>query len=213
MAYEPYIQLKFPPPYTSPNTGRVRVGFLAAQWDAAKYLNNSGGGGSAKKKGSVAFPVSTYLVYSSKPRAPEKAVADHIKLAYNRPGKTKPVNQSKKVPGFDNDHKLHRLYHDTKRRKANRDAAIAVCEQYWGKGYPQGKKYQCDECPFAVTYEGSAQAKYDKKAKKKNFSAMPLAARDNEKAGSILAQFLTKNRVLDGRIGDEEIDSFKVWID
>jgi len=46
----------------------------------------------------------------------------------------------------------------------------------WGNNYASGGK-ECDEIPFATTYQGAAQAllKYDpqQKAPKNNFSARP----------------------------------------
>lgn len=41
---------------------------------------------------------------------------------------------------------------------------------------------------------------------------MPLPKADNGNAGTILGGFLTKNRIVDGRIGREEIDAFMVKI-
>ncbi|WP_276616828.1 hypothetical protein [Streptomyces sp. DASNCL29] len=41
---------------------------------------------------------------------------------------------------------------------------------------------------------------------------MPLPKADNGNAGTILAGFLTKNRIGEGRIGTEEIDAFMVKI-
>ncbi|MDT0547753.1 hypothetical protein [Streptomyces lonegramiae] len=214
MSYQPYVNVIIPPNWViREGDGKVRVGFLAAQWDAAKYLYNASGGGNAKKKGGAYFPVAVYLPYSSKTGAPERAVALHLQKAHTKPRDTKPVNSNKNVPGFGTDRKLHRLYHDGTRRDKNRDEAIKVCRQYWGNNYPQGGK-DCDEYPFAITYEGCAQSlpQYEPSTPKKNFSAMPLPKADNGNAGTILAGFLTKNRIVDGRIGTEEIDGFMVKI-
>ncbi|WP_459247587.1 NucA/NucB deoxyribonuclease domain-containing protein, partial [Streptomyces youssoufiensis] len=209
MAYAPYLSTTAPPNWTGEGFVRARVGFLAAQWDSASYLGNRTG--DVKKRGGAAFPVSVYLPYSSKSTAAEKAVTAHIKKARTKPGDTKPVNKKKSVPGFDAKHKLHRLYHDVTRRKENRSEAVKACVKYWGKGYSQGKKLECDEYPFAVTYEGCAQPQYETKAAKDNYSAMPLPKNDNSAAGSIIGQFLTKNRIVDGRHKNgEEIDAFLV---
>ncbi|MFD8462674.1 hypothetical protein ACFV27_38720 [Streptomyces antimycoticus] len=215
LAYQPFLNLIVPPNWViQQGDGKVRVGFLAAQWDAAKYLYNAGGGGDAKKKGGASFPVAVYLPYSSKVGAPERAVAQHLKTAHTKPQDTKPVNSVKNVPGFGTDRKLHRLYRDQTRRDKNRDEAIKVCRKYWGDGYSEGGKKECDEYPFAITYEGCAQAlpQYEPSTPKNNFSAMPLPKADNGNAGTILAGFLTKNRIVEGRIGTEEIDAFMVKI-
>nr|WP_237302809.1 hypothetical protein [Streptomyces sp. S063] len=137
MAYEPFVKLTFPSPYTSPNTGRVSVGFLAGRWDTASYLFNKTGGGNPKKKGGAALPLVATLPYSSQSGASERAVAQHLRDAHTKPGDTKPVNASKAVPGFDLKHTLHRLQHDGDRVKANRRAAIATCVKYWGPTTPQ----------------------------------------------------------------------------
>ncbi|MFB6878950.1 hypothetical protein [Streptomyces sp. NPDC056323] len=53
MAYEPFVKLTFPSPYTSANTVRVSIGFLADRWDTASYLFNKTGGGNPKKKAAL----------------------------------------------------------------------------------------------------------------------------------------------------------------
>ncbi|GGO98748.1 hypothetical protein GCM10012280_63610 [Wenjunlia tyrosinilytica] len=116
------------------------------------------------------------LRYRSKKGAPEKAVADHIKKAYAHPGTTKPVNSKKHVPGADLKYPLHLLYHDEKRRDDNRKEAIKVCKKYWGSNCPQGGK-ECDEFPFAVTYEGCAQHAYEPSAPKDTSRRCPWPAR------------------------------------
>lgn len=88
---------------------------------------------------------------------------------------------------------LHRLYTNTARRKANRAKAIAHCRANYAAG---GK--QCDEFPFATTYEGCAQKAYDKNAPRNNCSVRPLIGSENRNAGILLGQFFTKNRIIDG---------------
>ncbi|WP_435861128.1 NucA/NucB deoxyribonuclease domain-containing protein [Streptomyces nigrescens] len=72
------------------------------------------------------------------------------------------------------DHPLHRLYHDKSRYRANRRTAVSICVKYWGKDYatsgPAGPR-ECDEYPFASTYEGAAQSSKEPSAPKDNFSA------------------------------------------
>ncbi|MEU3071682.1 NucA/NucB deoxyribonuclease domain-containing protein [Streptomyces sp. NPDC006906] len=215
MAYEPFVKLTFPSPYTSPNTGRVSVGFLAGRWDTASYLFNKTGGGNPKKKGGAALPLVATLPYSSQSGAPERAVAQHLQDAHTKPGDTKPVNASKAVPGFDLKHTLHRLQHDGDRVKANRRAAIATCVKYWGADYATsvpGVPRECDEYPFASTYEGAAQSKYDQTKPKDNFSARPLPKADNGAGGSILKIFMDRNRILDGFSSGDDIDAYVVSI-
>ncbi|MFF8366820.1 NucA/NucB deoxyribonuclease domain-containing protein [Rhodococcus erythropolis] len=63
--------------------------------------------------------------------------------------------------------------------------------------YTSGGK-ECDEYPFASTYEGAAEHDYDPEAKKFNFSAKPIPKDDNQAGGLILKSFYAKNRIIDG---------------
>ncbi|ROQ73380.1 deoxyribonuclease NucA/NucB [Streptomyces sp. CEV 2-1] len=188
--YEPMISITPPPGYTLQGTGG-KLFMLAPRWDKATYVS--------RDDGAAAFSYLSTLTYSSKTGAPEKAVAGHIKKAYSTPASTKPANSAKKLPGQSASKPLNQLFRDTARRKKNRSQAIKVCEQYWGKKYSQNNKYQCDEFPFATTYQGAAQSQYEPAAPKNNFSAMPLVTADNRDAGILLGQFMTKNRIIDGK--------------
>ncbi|MGW1769636.1 NucA/NucB deoxyribonuclease domain-containing protein [Streptomyces sp. NPDC002073] len=215
MVYEPFVKLTFPAPYTSPNTGRVSAGFLAGRWDSALYLFNKTGGSNPKKRGGAALPVVPTLPYSSKTGAPERAVAQHLRDANTNPAATKPVNARKAVPGFDLKHTLHRLQHDASRARANRRAAIATCVKYWGPDYATsvpGISRECDEYPFASTYEGAAQNKYDQTKPKDNFSARPLPKADNGAGGTILKIFMDRNRILDGFSSGDDVDAYTIQI-
>ncbi|NUK52298.1 hypothetical protein HRW14_18845 [Streptomyces lunaelactis] len=92
---------------------------------------------------------------------------------------------------------MHRLYLDAQRRKDNRAKALSNCRRYFGPDYTQGGK-DCDEYPFATTYEGAAQADHDPHAEKLNFSVLPVDSTQNQNAGRMLGQFLTRNRIIDG---------------
>ncbi|MER5747110.1 hypothetical protein ABT097_28050 [Streptomyces sp. NPDC002225] len=187
--YEPVISITPPPGYTLNGAGG-KLFMLAPRWDKASYVS--------RDDGAAAFSYLPTLTYSSKKGAPEKAVADHIKKAYSSPGATKPVNSAKKIPGQSASDPLNRLFRDTDRRKKNRSEAIKVCEKYWGKKYSKNNTYQCDEFPFATTYQGAAESQFEAAAPKNNFSAMPLVTAENRDAGILLGQFMTKNRIIDG---------------
>ncbi|WP_268255353.1 NucA/NucB deoxyribonuclease domain-containing protein, partial [Streptomyces roseolilacinus] len=180
-----------PPPGYKP-TGELsgKLFFLPPRWDNAKYLK--------VPQGAAVFSYSIPLVYNTKAGAPEKAVADHIKAAFTQPGSTKPANANKNVPGQSASAPLHRLYHDNARRKKNRATAVSTCKKEFGANYAQGGK-ECDEYPFAVTYEGCALPSYDQAAPKNNFSVRALPKADNGNAGNLLGQFLTLNRIIDGK--------------
>lgn len=112
---------------------------------------------------------------------------------------SKPDNTAKGIPGQSAKSPLNRLYRDADRRKKNRAQAIRTCEQHWGRDYSQNNTYQCDEFPFATTYQGAAQTQFEPNAPKNNYSAMPLVTADNRDAGILLGQFMTKNRIIDGK--------------
>ncbi|MFF4291493.1 hypothetical protein ACFY0R_40365 [Streptomyces sp. NPDC001633] len=216
MAYVPYVSVKYPPEYVAgTNPGPQRVTFAGMNWDAASYLPNSRTA-DPKKRGGASFAYKVALPYSSTQGAPEKAVADHLKLAHTQPSKTKPPNPHKSVPGFDPDHPLHRLYRDKSRYRANRRTAVSVCVKYWGKDYatsdPAGPR-ECDEYPFASTYEGAAQSSKEPSAPKNNYSALPIPKAQNKAGGTILALFYDKNRILDGRDAKgQEVDAYLMAI-
>ncbi|WP_252370296.1 NucA/NucB deoxyribonuclease domain-containing protein [Streptomyces hygroscopicus] len=171
---------------------------IAPRWDSAKYLKNSTGGGDPAKRGAAAFNYVATLNYSAKVGAPEKAVADHIKEVFTNPASTVPRNPAKKVPGQTEKDYLHRIVRDTKRHDRNRYLAVADCKRYFGDGYSQGGKFECDEYPFASTYEGAAEHEWDPDAKKENHSVLPIDAKQNGDAGLLLQGFYAKNRMLDG---------------
>ncbi|MGI5479456.1 NucA/NucB deoxyribonuclease domain-containing protein [Streptomyces lavendofoliae] len=170
---------------------------LAPRWDAARYLGNPTGGTNPANKGGASFSYLATLSYSAKASAPERGVALHIQKAFTSPKATKPPNGDKKVAGQSAADPLHRLYLDEKRRKDNRARAVTNCRSHFGANYTDGGK-ECDEYPFATTYEGCAQSEYDPRAPKKNFSVMPVLAAQNSDAGTLLGQFYKKNRIMDG---------------
>ncbi|MBH1938881.1 hypothetical protein I5Q34_32265 [Streptomyces sp. AV19] len=145
--------------------------------------------------------------YSTSPRAPEKGAAAHIKKAFTNPKGTQPPNAKKDVPGKDLRKPLHRNL-DRKRNDDNREAARKNCRKYFGKNYSQGNKYDCDEFPFAATYEGSAQHDYDRNTPVNNFSVQPVIKKENGAGGALLLSFFAKYRILEGND-----DAFIVKID
>ncbi|WP_336324041.1 NucA/NucB deoxyribonuclease domain-containing protein [Streptomyces lavendofoliae] len=195
--YEPSISITAPAGWRLGGALSGKLFMLAPRWDAASYLANSTGGGNPAKKGAATFSYLPTLAYSTKAGAPERAVAEHLRTAFTKPGDTKPEMAAKKVPGQAAKEPLHRLV-DPKRKEDNRKAAVKQCKRYWGDNYSQGATRECDEYPFATTYEGAAQPDYDGDAKKFNFSVKPVAKQDNGAAGSLLLGFYAKNRLVDG---------------
>ncbi|MFJ1672987.1 hypothetical protein ACIOK4_42845 [Streptomyces bottropensis] len=166
--------------------------FLSPRWDAAGYISRAGG---------AVFSYVVAMPFSTKAGAKERLAAKHINDAYTKPETTKPVNNAKDLPGLTADRPLTRLYYDAQRRKDNRSEAVKACKKYWGNDYATGGK-ECDEFPFATTYQGAAQAleAYDPqhKAPKKNFSARPIPKDDNGAGGRLMADFYRLNRIIDG---------------
>lgn len=195
--YEPEISYTPPAPWKLGGDRGGKLFMLALRWDAAKYLANSTGGGNPAKKGAATFSYLPTLTYSAKQGAEERAVAQHIKTAFTKPEDTKPYMSAKKVPGQSVKDPLHRTVDGT-RNKENRKAAVKQCKRYWGDGYSNGGTRECDEYPFAATYEGAAEPDYDPDAKKFNFSVRPIPKDDNGAGGNILLSFYAKNRLIDG---------------
>ncbi|MFC6064344.1 NucA/NucB deoxyribonuclease domain-containing protein [Streptomyces ochraceiscleroticus] len=192
--YQPSISLKFPTGVKGDTSGDLFL--LPPRWDAAKYLRNSTGGGKPDKRGAAAFAVVATLHYSAKAGAAERAVAQHIQTAFTHPEKTEPYMSAKDVPGRVPAKPLNRLYEDTNRADTNRRRAVAQCKRFYGDYAKAGK--ECDEYPFASTYQGAAQSEYDPEAKKFNFSVKAIPKADNKAGGDLLKGFYGKNRMLDG---------------
>ncbi|MFC8920419.1 hypothetical protein ACFT5C_32220 [Streptomyces sp. NPDC057116] len=73
---------------------------------------------------------------------------------------------------------------DQKRR--DRAVAVRECIRAWGANNTDGSK-ECDESPFATTYEGSAASKFDMHTEKDNFSVLPVPGAQNGAAGNLLS--------------------------
>ncbi|MGW5686029.1 LamG-like jellyroll fold domain-containing protein [Nonomuraea sp. NPDC003754] len=108
---------------------------------------------------------------------------------------------------------LHRLsgdLADAYRRKYTRPKCIEI----WGVNYTQNQTRQCDEYPFASTYERwewSSLWDGDKPANPNKFSVCPIANDDNKKAGDALdKRFYLRDRILHG---DPFFVRFKTKID
>ncbi|MFJ9825268.1 hypothetical protein ACIRSU_12990 [Streptomyces sp. NPDC101160] len=196
---QPQIVATMPPGWVGPGQATAKPFMFAPRWDSASYLRNSTGGGNPANKGGAAFSMIATLEYSSKAGAPEKAVADHIKQAFTNPGATKPLNALKNVPGDNVKEPLHRLFLDQgRRRDRNRAVAVRECTRAWGANYTAGGK-ECDEFPFATSYEGSAASEFDVHVEKNNFSVLPVAGARNGAAGNLLSGFCNANQILDGQ--------------
>ncbi|WP_125264468.1 hypothetical protein [Streptomyces alboflavus] len=189
--YQPNIKATAPPDWSEVKPSGGDLFMLPPRWDKAAYLPN-------RTKGAAAFSVSTALVYSTKSTAPEKDVAKHIKLAYTNPGRTQPPFSGKRLAGNKADEPLTRLYKDMARRKENRNTAVYNCRKYFGDDYAEGGQKECDEFPFATTYQGAAEWKHNQQADRYNFSVKALPAKSNGAAGTLLRDYYNMNRMIDG---------------
>ncbi|WP_308799031.1 NucA/NucB deoxyribonuclease domain-containing protein [Streptomyces sp. UH6] len=183
---------------------------FGVRWDNSAYLPNYKPADPLHSGGATFSYNVSPLRYSTAATAEEKAVADHLKKAFTQPSATLPANPDKNVPGGSASDPLHRLQKslgqtNLNRYNANRREVVKVCAgvdpNYASKGL------ECDEYPFASTYEGSARSIYEPDAAANNFSALAVPANDNGRAGSQLATYYNNNRIIDG-----ENDEFYVTI-
>ncbi|MGW0538109.1 hypothetical protein [Streptomyces sp. NPDC003032] len=189
--YKSTIKTTYPPGWREVRPTGGDLFILPPRWDKASYLPN-------RSKGAAIFSVSTALGYSTKASDPEKDVAKHIKLGYTNPGQTQPPFSRKRLPGNQADEPLTRLYKDTARRKENRNTAVYNCRKYFGENYSDGGRKECDEFPFATTYQGAAEWKHNPRADRYNFSVKALPKKANGAAGTLLRDYYNLNRMIDG---------------
>jgi Deoxyribonuclease NucA/NucB len=128
-------------------------------------------------------------------------VARHIQRAELYPGTrtvpAPPHGEKVLIPGFaSTKYPLTRLYqkYDTTLYRENRATAIRACIARWGRNYSDHNKYQCDEYPFASTYQGASTATGNPWW----YSVQVLSTSDNLSAGGSLSAWLSANRILSG---------------
>ncbi|MGD3109433.1 NucA/NucB deoxyribonuclease domain-containing protein [Streptomyces sp. YGL11-2] len=198
--------MKFEPEYPAPwaETNPVadwKFSSFGIRWDNSAYLPNYNPADVLHTGGATfSYDVSP-LRYSTAATSEEKGVALHVKKAFSQPQSTMPKNPSKKVAGQSASDPLHRLQKglgqtNLNRYNANRREAVKVCTSV-DPDYAK-KGLECDEYPFASTYEGSAQSIYEPAKPKNNFSALAIPAAENGKGGSQLATYYNNNRIIDG---------------
>ncbi|WP_368660827.1 NucA/NucB deoxyribonuclease domain-containing protein [Amycolatopsis sp. Hca4] len=93
---------------------------------------------------------------------------------------------------------LHRAYYDTKLRDANRRTSVASCVKNWGPDYTvrdDGRTNDCDEYPFATTYEGSFTVT---DSMIRSYAVRPVLSGHNQLVGSRLSTFVAEDHLLDG---------------
>lgn len=149
--------------------------------DAASYISRT-------RSGCVFTQFVPTLTYRLGGDVPE--VARHLDDALNRPASTEPAWRGKTIPSL-----LHRTQ-DARTITKNRNAARAECRRN-DPGYGS-RGLDCDEFPFATTQEGAGRGD-------QRFSARPLNASQNRRAGAQNNAFMVANRIIDG-------DAFRVAV-
>ncbi|WP_433227374.1 NucA/NucB deoxyribonuclease domain-containing protein [Actinomadura formosensis] len=163
------------------------------------------------KRGSIFTVVEPFLRFSRAGNTGYKAVAEHLWTALNRPQDTKPPFTDKQLPGKSIGNPLHRLVPSYSKENESRSNSNRYYAKAWGCNpyfpgwnsaieyppeYPQGRPVnECDEYPFASTYEGAARWKTDGAKYKNMFSARPVYWRENGAAGNVLAAWYDWDRI------------------
>jgi surface antigen len=134
--------------------------------------------------------------------------ARHYWAALNHPNSTYPLTGNKQIPDM-----FTRLA-DEKLADSGRNAvAIPLCETVWGDNYAKGygRPLQCDEFPYASTYQGSPLANGNPDGRR--ISVCPIDGPDNESAGLALKAFYQQQRIFDGGgTGELAIDWYNVAV-
>jgi hypothetical protein len=168
----------------------VVVAGTPERYDSATY--------SGRARGAV-FPTAP-LVFRVDGRDPQQdESARHIFDAIHRPSRTLPSWNGKSVPS-----RLTRMRSDAD-NVANRVYSRGKCTEFYGE-WP-GQLQNCDEYPFAATYEGSLTGK-QRNGGLELFSVRIIDADDNQYVGHTMLQinFFQQWRVLDGEQFDVVVD-------
>jgi len=179
-----------PPPNFDQNVDPLRFSGFGGRWDNASYIKIGGVSG-----GAAIFNYLQPMVYHLTGHGVDE-VAAHIKTALDNPSSTYPPKPGKVLPGKEATGPLHRLSPDYSLNNAfryeyNREDATAFCES------PRPTGQQCDEYPFASTYEGGAQWLYVDGVTPFDISVRLVNKDQNREAGTDLKDFYKYYRILD----------------
>ncbi|WP_051428409.1 NucA/NucB deoxyribonuclease domain-containing protein [Bacillus sp. J33] len=116
----------------------------------------------------------------------------HWKFAMEHPEQTKPQMAGKKIPGMVGDSTLTRMYprRHQEEYNSNRSKTRRTCDREFRDEDRTGK--DCDEYPFASTWQGSSTNGSD------NFSVSLISSDSNQAAGTWLGTWYAYDRILDG---------------
>lgn len=164
--------------------------------DSASYLTNQYNGSIGQ---GCVFHTSNAIQTPSRSDPNSGVEAQHIFDAFYNSGSTVPAKSNKVVPGALGRAPLTRTVPIGTGTKNyyNHQAAVSECRKV-KKNYTAGSM-QCDEFPYASTYQGAAVGD-------NNFSARAIPASQNSSAGGKLGFFLATERICD------HVDDYYVMI-
>ncbi|MFF3642648.1 NucA/NucB deoxyribonuclease domain-containing protein [Streptomyces sp. NPDC002564] len=169
--------------------------------DSAIYVGSSRG---------CVFDDDEPVTYRFDSRPGWKEQTDHVWEAQKTPNRTKPSSKFDKViPGSPQSKNplTRRFDKDTSSnndKEKNRRKSRRQCQKYFGRNYATAipdKRRDCDEYPYASTYEGSDTGvnTIDPNDGYRHFSVKAISSKHNQDAGNDLENsFYKVNRMLDG---------------
>lgn len=128
------------------------------------------------------------------------AVAEHIADARANPDDTLPPKSDKELPGAEPVDPLYRLAKaagasQLARYNANRSVVRRYCTGGDVPGGGSGK--DCDEYPFASSYQGAARSQYEGDEYKNDYTVRYISRIENQEAGRRLGAWYENDRILD----------------
>ncbi|MBB5118722.1 FG-GAP-like repeat-containing protein [Streptomyces eurocidicus] len=140
----------------------------------------------------------TISVFNFLSRKETEHSAKHIREAQLYPDLTIPPVNNKSIPGAIESGKPLTRMRGGKENDYNRDKSTAQCRKWIAKKYhtmPNGP-FDCDEYPFASTYEGSWMGNPDRSAMA-HFSVKAIPSDDNQQGGRDLNDWYVEQRIID----------------
>ncbi|HEV2373045.1 MAG TPA: CHAP domain-containing protein [Streptosporangiaceae bacterium] len=128
--------------------------------------------------------------------------AQHYYVALNFPNSTYPLTGGKRIPTV-----LTRMSDSVLADLGRSRVARPLCRSVWGDDYATryGPNMQCDEFPFAATYQGSPTTATGA-PDGTQISVCPISASANGAAGNLEQSFFQQERIFD------EVDPFAVTV-
>ncbi|MEU8582917.1 RICIN domain-containing protein [Streptomyces abikoensis] len=140
----------------------------------------------------------TTSVFSFVSRKETEQSAKHVREAQLYPDLTIPPVSNKSIPGAIESGKPLTRMRSGDPNAWNRKKSTAACRKWIAQKYSQlpGGPFDCDEYPFASTYEGSYTGDPDPKAMS-HFSVRVISSPDNQQGGRDLNDWYVEQRIID----------------